>query len=245
MLLGLFGLISTVLVVSLFYASPALAANGCGGNAECQDDTRVRVTVSCEEDIILGCQTSSTFQSYVCQQIDQDHCDGFAYVDNYFCTGLDQCHYNVKRVTFSCCGSGGGGGGGTCPPGQYWRTVKECRQECNAGWVSAGGCQPACNYPKDCCQKTGCFSCGITAPSDPAATSLTETAARLDWTPGTGGNSQRLYLDELESAVANNCVEGCTLYETGLDPALASFDTGGTSPSTSLRLTVDIFPFFR
>jgi hypothetical protein len=123
--------------------------------------------------------------------------------------------------------------------------VKECRQACNAGWVAASGCQPACSAPKDCCQKTGCFSCGITAPSNVTATSLSETAARLDWTPGTGGNSQRLYLDESESAVANNCVEGCTLYETGLDPALASFDTGGISPSTSLRVTVDIFPFFR
>jgi hypothetical protein len=53
-------------------------------------------------------------------------------VDNYVCTGLGECHYNVKRVTFSCCGSGGGGGG-ECPPGQYWRTVKDCRQACNAG----------------------------------------------------------------------------------------------------------------
>jgi hypothetical protein len=119
--------------------------------------------------------------------------------------------------------------------------VKECRQACNAGWVPAGGCQPPCSATKDCCQKTGCFSCGITAPSDPAATSLTETAARLDWTPGTGGNFQRLYLDEAESAVANNCVEGCTLYETGLDPALASFDTGDVlNPNTTYYYKIKI-----
>ncbi len=143
---GLIGLASILITVFQFNPWRVWAANGCGGSAECQDDTRVKVTNSCRVTGVGICETGDTFQSYVCQQIDQDHCDGWTFVDNYICTGLGECHYNVKKVTFSCCGSGGGGGG-TCPPGQYWRTVKECRQACNAGWVPAGGIRSLISPP--------------------------------------------------------------------------------------------------
>ncbi len=198
-LTGFIGSACALITFFTFDVSKAWAANGCGGNAECQDDTRVRVTNDCFEEL-SGCHTSSTFQSVVCQQIDQDHCDGSNFVDDYICSPVVGCHFRLKRITFSCCGSGGGGGG-TCPPGQYWRTVKECRQACNAGWTPAGGCAPPCGATKDCCQKTGCFSCGITAPENVTATSLTAGTARLDWTPGTGGTTAIAALQNNRRAV--------------------------------------------
>ncbi len=75
-----------------------------------------------------------------CDIVTQDECRDVIYPE--YCNNIGNCASSLKRI--SCCTSGGDGGGTTCPPGQYWRTVKECRQACTSGWVPAGGCQPAC-----------------------------------------------------------------------------------------------------
>ncbi len=130
------------------------------------------------------------------------------------------------------CGSGGGGGL-NCSCGQQITTVCQKAQIfCNgAVW---GDCT-ASSQPsvlKIFCDHISCIDlcpvCSTTSPTNLVVSQNSPTSATVTWTPGTGGDSQAIYVGPTESIVHANCNvvgEDCIIKD-GLGVADTSYATG-------------------
>lgn len=200
----------------------AYAANGCGGGQSCGViDVNVKSCTPTTE----GCDITARFISTGCDTITQDECSGFAetktcrsVAGDYFC--------DTPSKKINCCTSGGGGGGGGgCQAGQEYVCNDVCKREsgCNDS-DSGGGCGTANDgEPKVWCRECNCVGCAKTAPGGLTATSLSETIAQFNWTPGTDSGNQKFYLDTDQNKVALNCADACLINKnltvTGFPPA--------------------------
>ncbi|MEW6083396.1 MAG: Ig-like domain-containing protein [Chloroflexota bacterium] len=102
-----------------------------------------------------------------------------------------------------------------CPtPSNPNKQCRDCEQE--PGW-----CQKY-NY-----EQYNCVSvCASTAPTNVTFTPISLTAARLTWTPGTGGTTQYVYVGSNKSDVEANCAGGTCAVSVNLGSATQStYDT--------------------
>lgn len=148
------------------------------------------------------------------------------------CASLALCVNSFECVTTGSPGCYGSGGG--CQYGLTCNTscvkINNCganSQQGHCGW-GVGGIE------KVWCKRCTCNpapSCSTTAPSNVSVTPVTLTSSRINWTPGSGGTSQRIYVGTAKAAVETNCPSGtgggtgCTLAVTGLPISQTSYTT--------------------
>jgi hypothetical protein len=95
-----------------------------------------------------------------------------------------------------------------------------------------GVCSPACSgaTPR-CCQKSICAAtCYTVVPSNLSVTYVSGTKATLTWTPGGGGDGQKIYVGTYESVVRIGCpggvgVAGCVVVKENIGKTQSSFTT--------------------
>ena len=199
----------------------AYAANGCGGGQTCGVvDVNVKSCTPLED----RCDITPRYIRSGCDTVTQDECSGF--VETASCRSIAGDYFcDTPSKKINCCTSGGGGGGGGCQPGQSLVCEDKCKREsgCPDGNES-GGCGTANDgEPKVWCRECNCVGCAKTAPSGLTATSLSETIAQFNWTPGSDAGNQRFYLDTDQNKVGLNCTDAClidkNLTVTGIPPA--------------------------
>ena len=98
------------------------------------------------------------------------------------------------------------------------KMCRDCTQEdpwCRSGTVNTYNCVSVCS---------------ATAPTGISATRTSATSATVDWTPGTGGTTQRIYIGANEAEVEANCPgissPACVVSNTSLTSSQSSYSTG-------------------
>lgn len=114
-----------------------------------------------------------------------------------------------------------------CPtPSNPNKVCRDCTQD-----------PPWCNrynYDTYNCVST----CNITAPTITSINRNSATSATINWTTGTGGTSQRIYMSQDKNQVLNNCSlatsPGCVVNQTGLSAATQTYTTGNVLAAGSV-----------
>lgn len=137
------------------------------------------------------------------------------------------CNWNTppRECSDWYCGNDRGPRGNTCgfrANGEE-RCCRDCTQE-----------PPWCvqyNYETYNCVST----CSATAPTNLTITPLSLTSSRANWTPGTGGVSQSIYIGSNKTDVEANCASGsCAVAVTTLGATQSNYTTGSVlSPGTT------------
>ena len=125
----------------------------------------------------------------------------------------------------------GSGGGGKCSDDSEAKCVgldprdscgnnKECKKD---GSKTGSDGKPICK----CRNIPAPPSCNVVRPTGLNETNVTDTSARLNWTPGSGGNRQALGLDDSLTDIQNDCPgQSCLIKETNLGTGVSSYNTG-------------------
>lgn len=182
------------------------AENGCGGNMWCGDSNDY-VTYDCRIEGDSCNKYDTGIDSANCTAT-QDDC--YADVVRYSC--IDRvdvgCSVSTRSERVSCC-TDGSGPGNQCPAGQQWTCEPVCKKESSCPPNNQGlpCCPPApggearvwCNGSGGSCSCQPIPpSCTLSQPSEltitPVLPALTTSKATLNWTLGTGGTSQRIYI---------------------------------------------------
>ena len=116
----------------------------------------------------------------------------------------------------------------------------ECKQAGNCSGAQSGDCDGLDTYgdQKKWCRICRCVvpegACVATAPTGLSASDVAEGQANLTWTAGTGGATQRFYLDNSASDVEANCPSGsCLISNESLSSSTASQSISGLNRNTT------------
>ncbi len=246
--LTLFALTSLVVGVP-----SSVRADACSGTGtQCTGQRTRNRGFSCEEKILPGSGVVYCSTNYV-EGIVYCNADCRYNASDVVCaSSTPPCTETFSISSGTCCGSGGGGGGGggtppgTCPAGQTL-TPDPAYASRNPPYTSCQrtGCfgpsvqdqSQVCGYDSRGREKFICYryicvtsSCNTTNPTNISVTRVSATSATINWTPGTGGTSQRVYMGANKAEVEANCPgtssPACAVIQTGLPTSQSSYSTG-------------------
>ena len=88
-------------------------------------------------------------------------------------------------------------------------------------------------------------SCGVTKPKDLVVTALSSTKARIDWDPGTGAGSQRIYVGPDLATVNNNCPDSAAANKKCVVSKIISEDADSYTTKSDEALTAGDVYYWR